>query len=293
MQVTDTPDFQVIAHWVGWSLLATIVIGMAAAFTVAAGIDINLSADVTATARNMLDAELQLRAKAYIAALLFALNAVVSVGLYLLLRRSGQLLAGACLFVTLGAAGLALLGAVFALNAAEIASNPAFSGADAGAQRLLLASLQATSDYTSFHLGLVLSTAAQGGFYLLFLRSGLIPKLIAGWGLFASAFVVVAIVARDFIPALGNHAVTAAFMLCNLVALVAAGLYPGLLGVRTADWHRALSWPPRRTHWGLTPGRQDSGFPLADCSGTTCSASRCIALLRLSAQRKMSMPASS
>lgn len=55
-------------------MLGTIVIGTIATFTVAQGININLSADVVTTAGNMLAAESSLRARAYIAALVSGLQ---------------------------------------------------------------------------------------------------------------------------------------------------------------------------------------------------------------------------
>ena len=96
----------------------------------------------------------------------------------------------------------------------------------------MLAGIQATSDYTSFHLSLVISCVAQAGFFFLFLRAGLIPRLISGWGVFASLLVSTVVVARDFIPALGNSGLTMAFMLGNLVALLSLSLYLGIKGVR-------------------------------------------------------------
>ena len=123
-----------------------------------------------------------------------------------------------------------MIGAVYAMNAALIADNSAFDIIGGGTQRLMLTSLQVTSDYTSFHLSLVLSSAANAGIFFLFLRSGLIPKLISAWGVFASLFVVVALVGRDFIPLLGHGGVTAAFMVSNLIALIALGLYLGIRG---------------------------------------------------------------
>ena len=234
MDSNDSLNPQTLGRWTGWAILATLVIGFASAFLVADGIDINLSADVEATARNMLEAELRLRAKAYIAALTFALDGLVGIGLFLLLRKSGQRLAAWCLLVSVTAAIFSLLGAIFALNAAEIAGDPAYQNIASESQRLLLAGLQATSNYTSFHLGLVLSSAAMAGLFYLFLRSALIPGMIAGWGLSASLFVATAIVARDFIPLLGHEAVTTAFMLSNLVAIVATGIYLSVQGVRTA-----------------------------------------------------------
>ena len=72
------------------------------------------------------------------------------------------------------------------------------------------------------------------GFFWLFLRSGQIPRLIAGWGVFASLFVASAIVLRDFIPAAGDFRVTAAFMVSNLIALLSASIYLAVKGVRSS-----------------------------------------------------------
>ncbi len=226
-------DPQTLARIVGLSLLAPIVVGLAAIPLLAPGIDLNLSADVIATAQNMLEAETSLRAKAYLALLTFAFEVVFALGLFLLLRPTQQLLAAWSMIVSLGGALLVLLGAVFHMNAAQIAGNAAYSAMASEEQRLLLTGLQATSDYTSFHLAIVLSSVSKAGFFYLFWRSQLIPRLISGWGVFASLFVASAIVIRDFAPVVGHFGVTASFMLSNLVALVALGLYLAIKGVRT------------------------------------------------------------
>lgn len=233
MQTIETMDTQALARRVGWTMLTTIILGILTAMYVATGIDINMSADVVTTAENMLQSELRLKAKAYIGIFSFALEALVSVGLYLLLRKFGPLLAGWSLFVSLTSSVFILLGSIFAMNAAQIAGNVAYSAVTDEAGRLMLTSLQATSDYTSFHLGLVLSSAGMAGFFYLFLTSGLIPKILGAWGLFASLFVIVMIVGRDFMPILGSDSLTLAFMVSNLVALVATGLYLGIRGVRS------------------------------------------------------------
>lgn len=230
---SDNPKVLIrTARTVGWSQLALIALGIATSVLVSKGIDINLSADVESTARNMLDAETRLRAKAYLVCLGFALGTVISVGLFLLLKPYGRLLATSCLTVSLTGGVLSLLGAVFTMNAAEIASAPAYASITNEAQRLMLMGIQATSDYTSFHLSLVISSVAHGGFFYLFLRSGLIPTVIAAWGLFTSLLVAVMIVARDFVPALGQSTITISFMVANLVALLALSLYLGIKGVR-------------------------------------------------------------
>ena len=221
-----------LGRYAGLALLGSIIVGILAAVFISQNIDINMSGDVVATAENMLEEEVRLRAKAYIALFTFGLEAIVSVGFFMLLRKFGPLLAGWSLLVSLSASVLMLLGAVFAMNAAEFASDPAYMILTNDAQRLMLTGLQATSDYTSFHLGLIISSAANVGFFYLFLKSGLIPKLIAAWGVFASSFVVTMIIARDFIPMLGHNTVTTAFILSNLIALVATGLYLSIKGVR-------------------------------------------------------------
>ncbi len=230
MLPTDDPSS--LARPVGFALLAMIVVGILGAVFVSHGIDVNLTADVEGTAEAMLDAEQRLRGKAYLAAFGFGLEAFIAVGFFLLLRRWGLMLASWSLAVGLVAATVSLHGAVFALNAAELGSNAAFAAITDRDGRLLLAGLQATSDYTSFHLSLVLASVAKAAVFMLFLRSRQIPRVIAGWGLFASSFVAAAIVMRDFVPVVGHPAVTGAFMVSNLVALVSTGGYLAVRGVR-------------------------------------------------------------
>ena len=232
MQVGGQIDQVRLARIVGWSLLGSIVVGISAATFVVQGIDINLTADVEATARNMLDAEQRLRAKAYIGLLTFALSVIVSLGLFMLLQAYGRLLAGWSLLIGMAAAVLVLTGTVYSMNAAEIAGTRFYADLTSQDQRLMLSALQATSDYTSFHLALVLSSIANAGFFYLLLKSRLIPVIISGWGLFASLFVASMIVFRDFIPALTNDFVTIAFILSNLIALLATGGYLSIKGVK-------------------------------------------------------------
>ncbi|MBT8100409.1 MAG: DUF4386 domain-containing protein [Gammaproteobacteria bacterium] len=230
-------DFEMIepialARRIGLVWLATLLVGILAVVLLGQGIDINLSADVEAVAVAMLDAETRLRALAYAGLLIFALDLLVSLGLFLLLRSAGPLLAAWSLAARLMAGLLSVLGTVFLMNSAEIASRPAYTVLADSADRLLLNGLQATSNYTSFHLSIVLSSAALAGFFWLFLKSGQIPKLIAGWGLFASLFVASTIVLRDFIPALGHVTITMAFMISNLIALFSTSIYMAAKGVR-------------------------------------------------------------
>lgn len=232
MHDSELTESVALARRVGLAWLATMLIGILATVLFGKDIDINLSADVEAVATAMLDAETRLRALAYAALLVFALDLFVSIGLFLLLRSAGPLLAAWSFAGRITAGLLSVLGAVFLMNSAEIASRPVYAVLADNADRLLLNGLQATSNYTSFHLSLVLSSTALAGFFWLFLKSGRIPKLIAGWGLFAMLFVAITIVLRDFIPALGHITITMAFMLSNLIALFSTSIYLAAWGVR-------------------------------------------------------------
>jgi len=235
MRDLEVIESVVLARRVGLVWLVTLLVGIVATVLLGRGIDINLSADVEAVAVAMLDAETRLRALAYVALLIFALDLLVSLGLFLLLKSAGTLLAAWSLAARIMAGLLSVLGAVFLMNSAEIASRPAYTVLADSADRLLLNGLQATSNYTSFHLSIVLSSAALAGFFWLFLKSGYIPKLIAGWGLFASLFVASTIVLRDFIPAMGHITITMAFMLSNLIALFSTSIYLAAKGVRATQ----------------------------------------------------------
>lgn len=223
-----------LSHYIGWSLIASIVIGILASMTISSGIDINLSADIAKTAENMLQAEERLHARAYVSLFSFMLQGFISVGLFFVLRTHGPVLATWALVIGISAALLSLTGAVSAMNVALLAQNSAFETLTNDAQRLMLAGMQVTSDYTSFHLSLVLGCVANAAVFYLFLKSKLIPKLISGWGLFASLFVAIVIVGRDFIPVLASDSITVAFMLSNLIAMFALGLYLGIKGIRNS-----------------------------------------------------------
>ncbi len=232
MHVETPYDPVRLARLTGWSLLATIVIGIVTSIFLLRGIDINLNADVAGTAQNMLDAESRLRAKAYIAVLVFTLEVFFILGLFLLLNQYGRLMAAWSALIGIAASVVVLLGAVVTMNAAELAGNVDYNTLASDSERLLLAGLQATTDYTSFHLGLVMGSLAKAGFFYLFITSRLLPRIIAAWGLFASLLVAFMIVARDFVPALGHSTFTMTFMLANLIAIVSTGLYLSIKGVR-------------------------------------------------------------
>lgn len=216
------------ARLTGGAILLTILLGILGSLTLKAGIDVNLNADFFASADAAQNAELRSRGAAYFGLFMFAMDMLVVTGFFLLLRQYGLVMAWWAFLISLGAFILSLLGTVSFMNLAIMSTETAFESTENNK----LAAAQTLTDYTSFHLGLILSSAAKIIFFVLFWRAAIIPKLISGWGVFASAFVVIVIVLRDFIPALGSDPVTAAFMLSNLTALIALGLYLIIKGVR-------------------------------------------------------------
>ncbi|WP_017932264.1 DUF4386 domain-containing protein [Robiginitomaculum antarcticum] len=232
MTVLSVPQHHRIARITGLTLLLTIVIGIVSSMTLSQGIDVNMTADIFGTAESMQTAEMRLRGRAYLSLFIFMLELLSAAGLSLLLRRHGSLCAVWSLTLSVGASVLGVLGAMFALNVAGMISDPQFARTAGQEPYMALIGLQVLSDYTSFHLALIGGSAANAGFFYLFWASGLIPRLISGWGIFASGFVVIAIVARDFIPALGSNGITMAFIICNLIAIVSLGVYLLIKGVR-------------------------------------------------------------
>lgn len=234
-------DTDHIPRWTGSALLAGVALGIINALFVSPGIDINLNADFDATAAAMLEAETQLKARGWMLMAIFSVEVLGLVGLFLILRRAGALLAGWALALGMVAASFSLIGAVNAFAASELAAGTLEAIAATEGALLAHAAMETVTNYSSFHLALVLSNIAVAGFYWLFLRSGSIPKWIAGFGLFASLYVALAIVGRDFIAFLGSDAVTMTFMACNLLSILATGLYLLARGVQQDSEEPALT----------------------------------------------------
>jgi len=92
MRDLGTIESIALGRRVGIVWLASLLAGITATILFGQGLDINLSADVEAMAVAMLDAETWLRALAYMGMPIFALDLLVSLGLFLLLRSAGPLL---------------------------------------------------------------------------------------------------------------------------------------------------------------------------------------------------------
>ena len=230
-----TASMKHVARATGVALLLTIGLGIITSVFVSGDINVNVNADAREIIDAMRGAAGRVYGKAWIGAGLAALDAFIAAGLYLLVRQRAPFAALASLLVAVLAAALSLDVAAATLNAANLLESRALANTlNPGEVEMLLTALVAT-DYSVFHLGTVVNAAAKAGFFALLLVSRRVPRPLAGWGLFASLFVVTGIVGRDFIGALGHNAISIAFILCNLVAYLALGLYLTIRGVRVTQ----------------------------------------------------------
>lgn len=231
MNQESAPSYTHLARPTGIAILAVIALGVAGAMTVSGDININLNVDAGQIMDQMAAAGSRIHGKAWIAVGLALIDLLIAAGLFLLLREHGRLVALWSLVVAVAGAVFMLQGGLETLKIAVLLDSEGLSSAAPDALRSLQVGFL-TGDYAAFHLGLVVNAVAKAGFFFLLLRSRAIPALIAGWGLFASAFVAAAIVARDFIPALGHPTITMSFILSNLLAHLALGLYLAVRGGR-------------------------------------------------------------
>jgi len=212
----------------GAALLATIVIGAVGAATIAPGIDVNLSGDIAATAANMQNSGSSLLALGWMRLLILSLELLFYIAIWLAVRSRASLLAGWSGSMGVTSAILGSLGAVIAMNAHQIAA----SATIAAEQQAALLSLQATLDYTSFHLSLVLGAIAKAGFFAILLGAAMAPRWLTAFGMFASLLVAFVLVGRDFVPILGSDNVTIAFLAANFIALLSLGIFLSWKGLR-------------------------------------------------------------
>lgn len=217
------------ARAAGVALLASIALGLLVALTLAPGIDVNLTADIGGTAANMAQAGPSLLGLGWLRLAVFALEVLFYTGLWIALKDRIPLISGWAAIIGIASAILGTVGSLIAMNAAQIAVDGAYS--DAG--RLELLALQATLDYTSFHLALVLGCVAKAAFFASMFALHSVPRAVSAFAVFASLFVMTGVIGRDFIDMLGNDMVTAAFLASNVMALLLIGGFLAWRGVKS------------------------------------------------------------
>lgn len=224
-----------VARATGAALLLIIAIGITASVFVADGININLNPDTQETLAAMRANLDGVYGRVHITTALTVLEVLVAAGLYRLVRERAPLVGLLSLLTSLLAAVMSLVAIASSLAIANtLASDSLGNTLDAAQLEPVLATFTIT-EYSAFHIGVVLNATGKAGFFWLLARARLIAAPIAWWGFAASLYIVAIMVGRDFIDALGSGAITVSFMLGNLVALVTLGAYLCFRGVRASS----------------------------------------------------------
>ncbi|MEJ3745356.1 DUF4386 domain-containing protein [Actinomycetes bacterium KLBMP 9797] len=186
------------ARVVGFLYLFLMAVGLFAQVYVPASVTV--AGDAAATARAIVDAERLYRLSIVGEMICFAGDTVLAVAFYVLLRPVGR--------------HLAMLGAFFRL--AQVAILTAFtlcgvvvlqllSGADetralTADQSAALAWVVTSAHGLGYQIGFAFLGLGSAVFSYLLFRSGYVPRLLAGWGVFASAALTVGSVLMIAVP---------------------------------------------------------------------------------------------
>ncbi|HYF63467.1 MAG TPA: DUF4386 domain-containing protein [Herpetosiphonaceae bacterium] len=196
-----------------------------------------VSDDSDATAAKILASEGLFRLSIAGDLLTFACIAVLALGLYLALRTVSKPLALLGLFWRLAEATLMFalpLGSLFALRLLSGAQ----SGLEAGQARgLALAALNAYG--SAFEACMILLGLGSIVFNYLFYVSGAIPRVLAGWGVASSIFLVVCVFAILLLP--GQAALLRQIIYVpGFLGEVSLGLWLAVKGVRVQPARPAM-----------------------------------------------------
>lgn len=232
MDKTNKTAKEPVARITGVALVLAIAIGIAGSVLTGSDININLTADAATTIEHMMDAGSRLYAKAYISVGIALLDILVAAGLFLLLFQHGRILALASFATAILGTIIVVSGALDVLNIANLLTSTRLAATSDTQHLHTLLVGHVVGDYTSFHLALVINSLAKAGYFWLFLRSRVVPTALAAFGLAATCFVAFAIVGREFLELLSHNAITIAFIVGNLAAHLALGLYLMVRGER-------------------------------------------------------------
>lgn len=158
-----------------------------------------------------------------------------------------SLMAGVCFFVLLrqiatrpAAAALVLRGIEIALGFAVVWFALQLAGvfdAEPGAAAKLAERAEPWQDlsWKAFHYGLAVSSLGAAINFALMFKGRYIPRLLAAYGVLASLFVAVSIVAMELSPTAGDH-VYPAYVFGNAAAFILLTLWLLIRGVDSAWW---------------------------------------------------------
>lgn len=226
------PAQRTAARIVGAILLVAMAVAMFAEFVGLGAIEI--SDDAAVTARSILASEQLVRIAAVAHLLCFVGDVAIAAALYVVLRPVNQGLAafGAFLRVTDGVVLAMSTVALFAVL--RLLGGAPYLQSFGAEQLQSLARLLLGVRADAMSLGWVFLGLGQAVFAWLWLKSGYIPKLLAGWGIFASLLLALTPLALMVAPGL-RGVVGIAYMAPMFFYEVPLGIWLLVKGLRAPD----------------------------------------------------------
>jgi len=133
-----------------------------------------------------------------------AIDIILITALYIVLKPVQRQLALLALGWGLVETGVLIAATVNDFEVLSILSNAGYLRAFAPPQLQTMARLSISAHAATYGVGLFFAGLRSTAFCYLWLRSGLIPKVLAGWGIFASALMCISIALLMVMPELGR-----------------------------------------------------------------------------------------
>ncbi len=226
------------ARVVGLSYLLALVFANFAEFYVAGTLIV--VDDAAATARNIVAHELLFRLGVASNLLVFALDVVLAIALYLVLRPVSRALAAVATAWRLIETATMVIAALSDLDALRALSGAGYLQALGPDQLAALARLSIGAHGSAYNIGLLFFGCGSTLFGYLWFGSGYIPRALAALGIVASLLVLVVAFAVVVVPSVARTVIPACFIPIFLFELALGGWLLGK-GLRPAA---AIRRPP-------------------------------------------------
>ncbi|WP_242165010.1 DUF4386 domain-containing protein [Lysobacter sp. M15] len=165
--------------------------------------------DATQTALNIIESERLFRVGIATDLITFTGVVVLIWALYVLLRPAGKNLALLAVLFRLVEVAVHYVAVLFSLSALVLLSGADYLAPLGEDQLHALARVSLNTQGAGLNLGFVLLGLGSAAFAYLFLRSRYVPKILAGWGVFASLLLSASAIAVILFPAVGRFVLAA------------------------------------------------------------------------------------
>lgn len=160
---------------------------------------INVPNDAAGTAANLITFERLYRIGIVSELITWALDIVLLLALYVLLRQVHKHHALLAAFFRIVETSILLVTTLLGLVALQILHGDYMKAFEPG-QQAALARLAVSASAVGYDIGLMFLGLGSATFAYLFFKSGYIPRALAGWGVFASVFLLVGVMAMVIFP---------------------------------------------------------------------------------------------